>query len=251
MSHAITNAWDTGDYPQCINIDDDAYPERVRFVLGEKAPKELYFQGNMALLNLPSISIAGSRKASDRGLAITADCARQAVRNNIVVVSGNAAGVDFEAHYNSLKEGGKTIFVLPEGMQHFRIKKGLRDVWNWDNILVVSQFPPDAIWRGYRAMERNKVIIALSRALIVIEAGETGGTLDAGKTMLEYNYPLFVVDYENAPEEAKGNKILLDEKATPLTKNRNTGGVSFEPIVNVVRDDYIMNASAYQRDLEI
>ncbi len=250
MSQAITD-WDIGEYPHCITEDDNAYPERIKFVMGKKSPHELHFQGNMDLLNFPSLGIAGSRKASEKGLNITADCARQAAQHNIVVVSGNATGVDFEAHYNSLKAGGKTIFVLPEGMGHFRVKKNLRDVWDWNNVLVVSQFPHDAVWRGYRAMERNKVIIALSRALIVIEAGATGGTLDAGETMLKYEFPLFVADYADAPEEAKGNKILLDRKAKRLTKSRSTNSVFFTPVADEVCKDFIFNSSPRQWDMKV
>ena len=48
-------------------------------------------------------------------------------------------------------------------------------MWDWDRVLVVSQFQPDEPWKAFRAMTRNQLIIALSRVMIVIEAGENGG----------------------------------------------------------------------------
>ena len=91
---------------------------------------------------------------------------------------------------------GSTILVLPEGLDHFRIKRDLRDDWDWDRILVVSQFEPEAIWKAFRAMTRNETIIALSHAMIVIEAVATGGTLSAGLSTLKAGKPLFVAVYD-------------------------------------------------------
>jgi len=109
----------------CIHIDDAVYPERIKLVLGKKAPKKLYTIGNKQLLNAVGVGFCGARNASEKGLETAKDCAWQFSQNNITVISGNANGVDFEAHYHTLKNGGKTIFVLPEGINHFKIKKSL------------------------------------------------------------------------------------------------------------------------------
>ena len=98
--------------------------------MGNKAPKHLNMVGNIDLLNIDGLGFCGSRKISSKGLETAQDCANQVAHHNISVVSGNAAGVDFEAHYNCLKAGGKTILVLPEGINHFRIKKVLQPVWD-------------------------------------------------------------------------------------------------------------------------
>jgi DNA processing protein len=189
---------------------------------GGKAPI-LSTLGNLALLDTPGLGLCGSRKASEKGIAVAIDCAEQAVRAGFTVISGNAAGVDLAAHRAALANGGATILVLAEGIDRFRIRRELRPVWDWERALVLSRFPADATWRAYRAMERNDVIIALSRAMIVVEAGETGGTLAAGLRTLQHGKPLFVADYENIDAVAPGNAQLLAKGAMRLRRSRETG----------------------------
>lgn len=189
---------------------------------GGKAPV-LSTLGNLALLDVPGLGFCGSRKASEKGIDVATDCAEQAVKAGFVVISGNAAGVDLAAHHTALAQGGATILVLAEGINSFRIRRELKPVWDWDRVLVISQFPAAAVWQAYRAMERNDVIIALSRAMIVVEAGDTGGTLAAGLRTLQVGKPLFVADYENIDAVAPGNAQLLAKGAMRLRRSRETG----------------------------
>jgi DNA processing protein len=167
--------------------------------------------GNLDLLDTPGLGFCGSRKASEKGIAVTVDCAEQAVKAGFTVISGNAAGVDLAAHHTALAHGGATI------------RQELRPVWDWARVLVISQFVPQAVWQAYRAMERNDVIISLSRAMIVVEAGKTGGTLAAGLRTLQLGKPLFVAEYENIEQVAPGNAQLLGKGASRLRRSRETG----------------------------
>ena len=78
--------------PIRINLRDARCPHRVKAVMGAKKPKHLDMVGNLELLDMPSLGICGSRKATSQGLKITQACAEQAARGNVAVVSGNAAG---------------------------------------------------------------------------------------------------------------------------------------------------------------
>lgn len=213
-----------------IAIDDPEYPSVLNSAMGSKAPKTLSYAGNLGLLKLPSVGFCGSRKASEQGLAAARDCASQAADLGIAVVSGNAAGVDVEAHFHALANGGSTILVLPEGIENFRIRKVLQPVWDWDRVLVLSQFEPQHGWQAYRAMARNKVIIGLSGAMIVIEAGNRGGTLDAGKSTLEMGLPLFVAQYEQVSFDAGGNEALIQMGGVPLFKLRSTNRANMSKV---------------------
>lgn len=204
------------------------YPEALA-ALGTKAPT-LSVMGNIDLLTKPGIGFCGSRKASDRGLDVAADCADQAAAMGFSVVSGNAAGVDAVAHGAALAAGGDTILVLPEGFDYFRIRKDLRPHWDWERVLVVSQFERNARWQAYRAMSRNQVIIALSKAMVVIEAGTTGGTWNAGVSTLQAGKPLFVAIYDHAATSADGNPLLIDKGGVPLSRSRATGRANVEKI---------------------
>lgn len=217
--------------PRVLTRGEPPYPSRVVALLGKKAPEHLHCLGNLDLLSKPPVGFCGSRKVSARGLAVAEDCANQLAPQGFVVVSGYAAGVDMAAHATALAAGGETIIVLAEGLDHFRVKKDIRAVWDWERVLVVSPFPREAAWKPYRAMERNGLIIALSRAMVVIEAGATGGTLHAGTSSLKLGVPLYVVEYGDMRERAPGNRELLLSGGHALKKNPLSGAANLLPLI--------------------
>jgi DNA processing protein len=206
-----------------LEIDDVKYPARLKCVLGKQAPQRIFVQGNLRLINEHAISFCGARNASEKGIQAAAICARTACKNSFVITSGNARGVDRATHREALVNGGSTILVLPEGFDHFRVPVELRDSWDWDRVLIVSQFEPKTVWRSYHAMARNKVIMGLSCAMIVVEAGEKGGTRAAGEEALKLSIPLFAVDYGFDENVAPGNRALIARGAKPLKKSKETG----------------------------
>lgn len=213
------------DFPPAIVIDraDDRFPEPLVVLLGKRAPNRLFVRGNLNLIQRHAISFCGARDASEKGIEAAALCARTAVRNDFVITSGNARGVDRATHREALASGGATILVLPEGMNHFRIAPELKDVWDWERVLVISQFEPETVWKSYHAMDRNKVIMALSCAMIVVEAGEKGGTRAAGEDALRLRIPLFAIDYGFDETIAPGNRVLIGKGAKRLKRLRDTG----------------------------
>ena len=219
-----------------IDSDSNEYPQALRAVLGRKAPGRISCKGNIELLGALGIGFCGSRNATSEGLRVAYDCAQQAGSSCITVISGNAKGVDAAAHLASLKAGGSTIIVLPEGISRFRPRAELREVISWDRTLVISQFNDDAVWRAHQAMTRNKTIIALSFAMIVIEAGESGGTLDAGKTTLQFDLPLFVADYQGPPGNRPGNEILLRQGGRALGRSRSSGLANMTKVFDLRSD---------------
>ncbi|GFZ79945.1 hypothetical protein RLOatenuis_1400 [Rickettsiales bacterium] len=249
--------------PIRVELDDALYPERVKRIMVSQAPKHLDMVGNTELLNMPGLGFCGSRKSSPKGLEIAQDCAEQVARKNfpraalskdlasrsgldISAVSGNAAGVDFEVHYNCLKAGGKTILVLPQGINYFRIRKALKSVWDWERVLVVSQFEPNEPWRAFRAMIRNQLIIALSRVMIIIEAGEKGGALNAGEETLKYGVPLYVAQYRDMP---RGNQMLLDMGALKLAKRKSENRANLAKVFDSMKEDKLLKSLPQQGDL--
>lgn len=217
-----------------LRLEDASYPENLKAVLGKKAPATLYFLGNLSLLKNPGVGFCGSRNASEKGLETAKDCAEQVAKNGSVVISGYASGVDMMAHHIALESGGATIIVMPEGIEHFKIKQGLRDVWDWSRVLVLSQCKPHEVWKAYHAMNRNQVIIGLSRAMIVIEAQEKGGTIEAGKSALKLHMPLFVAEYSDM-QRTPGNSTLLQLGAFSLKKNRSEGRARLTSLFDTVK----------------
>lgn len=216
-----------------LHRDEGSYPQKLKEVLGKLAPASIYYKGNLSLLDKQGVGFCGSRNASEKGLRTAKDCAEQVVDESLVVVSGNASGVDLVAHRTALENGGTTILVLPEGLNHFRIKKELREVWDWSRVLVISQFKPQEIWQAYRAMSRNQIIIGLSEAMIVIEAQEKGGTIEAGKSALKLKVPLFVAEYQDMTH-TQGNVRLLEMGAARLKKKQSVGKAKLTSLFSTI-----------------
>lgn len=224
---------------QFMILQKDDYPKNLKEFLSTNTPPVLSLIGNTELLKRKKVAFSGSRNVSDKGINITEDAVKSLVENDVTVVSGYAKGVDYTAHYTALKNGGSTIIVLPEGINHFRIKKEYKDVWDWDRVLVISEFQPNERWMASRAMKRNNTIIALSDIIMVIEAGQTGGSLDAGLKTLDMRKPLFVPQYAQIPESAEGNITLLNKGALPLKMSKETLKPNTGKILDLIRGNIL------------
>lgn len=195
---------------------DENYPNHLIRILGKTAPTVLFVQGDSRVLNRSAVGFCGSRKASENGLRIASECAKVLAPEDVNIISGYAHGVDLAAHRGALECGGVTTFVLAEGILHFRPKRDIVEFMNERNYLAISEFSPSHPWTVHNAMRRNRTICGLSDAIIVIEAGLTGGTFEAGKTALELNVPLFAVEYREPPKSAEGNGYFLEHGAFAL-----------------------------------
>ncbi|MHB8627311.1 MAG: DNA-processing protein DprA [Aggregatilineales bacterium] len=211
---------------------DPGYPLQIQQRLGDSAPSLLYVKGDLKLLALPGVAFSGSRHTSEEGIQHTMALAADAVKANFTVISGHAPGTDAAAHQVALMQGGVTVLVLPEGMLRFRLRPELRDGYDLhpDNAVIVSEFPPNVPWSAQNAMIRNQMILGLAQALCVIEAGDTGGTLDAGERALKLKMPVFVLDYSDLPASATGNQRLIEQGAQPISVNPRP---TLPPIPNV------------------
>lgn len=214
-----------------IAIPAPEYPQILITLLRQNTPTVLSCMGNLSLLSKPKVGFSGSRKASEKGLWITKDCASQLADLDICVVSGYAGGVDMAAHRAALQNGGSTIIVLPEGIDAFHVKEEIKADWDWERVLVVSEFMPHDGWMASRAMHRNNTIIALSDAMFVVEAGDTGGSFDAGLKTISMGKSLFVPRFEQIPDTAKGNSILLSKGALPMMRKRLSSRVNIEGLI--------------------
>lgn len=203
------------------DLESEDYPNRVRWLLKDSTPKQLEMQGNRELLKEKCVAFSGVRAPSLKGLHAVRDCAEQVANQKMVVVSGGARGVDFEAHYTALKHGGSTIIVLPQGIETYTLPERLKEVWDWERGLILSQFRSSASWKGFQALERNKVIVALGESTIIIESNDSGGTFHTGTYSVNRRLT-YAIQYHDMSHVAKGNQLLIEAGATPVVKNKET-----------------------------
>ena len=201
---------------EVIPLDHEVYPKNVLKLMEDGAPPLLFCEGQLSLLQSEGIAIVGSRNASDEGVKIARQFAAELAIQGENVISGYAKGIDTNAHLGALEENGTTTIVLSFGILEFSKKKIFSDLKWKGNTLIISQFHPVEKWSARNAMIRNKLVCALSKALIVIESGEErgksgsmSGTFDTGKTALEMKIPLFVVSPGSFRNLPLGNKGLI------------------------------------------
>lgn len=200
-----------------IPFTDKRYPVPLKRV--ESFPPILYMLGNQALVQKSAVGICGSRNASDSGLRNARNFGQTAGKLGLVVVSGYAKGIDTMAHLGAMDSNGYTIVVLPEGINQFRRKRVFNNVSDFDErTLIISQFYPKMTWQISAAMDRNAVICGISDAVAIVEAGETGGTIAAGRVCLAQKKPLWVIDYDKLPSSAGGNRTLINEGGISLRR---------------------------------
>lgn len=139
---------------------------------------ELYAAGDLSLLTHPSVAVVGSRDASEEGCRRAARLARELVAAKVVVMSGLAAGIDAAAHRAAIESGGRTIAVtaMPLDRAYPAENASLQMAIYRHHLLLTPSvhgrrvFPKDF-------PERNRVMARLARATVVIEAGDTSGSL--------------------------------------------------------------------------
>lgn len=190
---------------------------------GKCSAPVLFCLGNRSLLRKEGIGMCGSRAVSDLGLKAAVACGQEVSSRKLSVISGYAKGVDTATHLAALESGGTTVIVLAEGFDHFRIKQVFKEHFDPERVLVVSQFYPSQPWLSHAAMTRNAIIYGLGRALVVVEAGERGGTLAAGQGAIRMGRPVFVLNF--GKDTPPGNRILLDRGGFPVESKESLGKI--------------------------
>jgi len=172
------------------------YPGQIRTALHNGYPERLFCMGNAALLKERQIMICGSRNSSETGRKLAFDCGCQLARRGYSVASGYARGIDMAAHYGALEVCGGTVAVIPYGILKLRMKSALRECAEAGLFLVVSEYPPMYPFTVHGAFRRNKILVALAEAVIVIEPGDTGGTWHSARCARKMGRRLFYLEGE-------------------------------------------------------
>ncbi len=186
-----------GPYPdlQVLIPGDPQWPTQLDD-LGDRAPYALFTRGAAALrlLLLSSVSVVGSRACTVYGTHVTHDISAGLAADGCTVVSGGAYGIDAAAHRAALAAGGVTVAVLAGGVDvaYPRAHEGLF-AQIVDDGLLVSEAPPHTPALRHRFLARNRLIAALTRGTVVIEAALRSGALSTAGHAAQLNRPVAAV----------------------------------------------------------
>lgn len=195
-------------------LEDPRYPELVRQL--PEPPAMLYVRGDADALSRPCLSVIGARVATPYGIAAAEMAARIAAESGIVVVSGGARGCDSAAGAAALDAGGTHIAVLGCGADVVYPKSSgpLLQRTLESGGAIVSLDPWGMEPRRWAFPRRNRVIAALSRALVVTEAGMPSGTFSTAETANALGHEVLAIPGSIFSKQSRGSNYLISVGAT-------------------------------------
>jgi DNA processing protein len=175
-----------------LDLTSAHYPPQLLEL--QDAPLLLYVQGSVASLSAPQLAMVGSRSPTPPGRASADEFAAQLAQAGLTITSGLALGIDAASHEGALREAGRTIAVLATGLdqiyptQHRALATRIAA-----SGALVSEFPPQTPPRKSNFPRRNRIISGLSRALLVVEAASSSGSLLTARLACEQGRKVFAI----------------------------------------------------------
>lgn len=198
-----------------IFIDDDQYPKALLDL--EDPPEKLYLIGNPNALK-QGLAVVGARRATPYGLSCAKHFATLAARQNIVIISGGAFGCDSASHKAAVRENKQTVVFLGGGCNEVypvgneRLFQEIID----KNGAIVSEHDWDYPPIPHTFLKRNRLIAALSKATLIVEAGLPSGTFSTADFASQINREVFSIPGPITNENSMGCNKLIYEGAKPI-----------------------------------
>jgi DNA processing protein len=187
-----------------------------------EAPFCLWVRGPLSLnaATARSVAIVGARACTPYGERVATDLADGCANRGITVVSGAAYGIDGAAHRGALAAGGPTIAVLACGIER-AYPRGHEQLINriGQQGAVISEVPPGSSPTRWRFIERNRLIAALARATVVVEAGHRSGAMGTAARADKLSLPVAAVPGPVTSAQSYGCHRLLRQGAICVTSS--------------------------------
>lgn len=202
---------------QLITPEDPDWPAGVNDL--DLPPIALLIKGNRGILKdlYKSISIVGSRKPTTYGNQMARYLSRRAANSGILVVSGGAVGIDSTAHIEVLAMKGSTICVQAAGFNYLYPKENRKLFEEITKTgLLISEVMPGTQSKPFRFLTRNRLIAALSKATVVVEAEYISGSIRTARDAAEIFRPVFAVPGEVTSPLSQGCHRLIAERVADI-----------------------------------
>ncbi|HEY0744284.1 MAG TPA: DNA-processing protein DprA [Chryseosolibacter sp.] len=202
---------------QLIFFSDTNYPSRLKQV--NDAPSLIYTKGVIDFENPKTIGIVGTRKATQYGRECVEEFVRDLVPHQPLIVSGLAYGIDIHAHKHSIKNNLPTIGVMGSGMDNIypaSHKEIAKQMMLNGGLVTEHRFgtQPDA----HNFPARNRIVAALSDAVVIVEAAEKGGALITAEIANSYNKDVFAFPGNIGQSHSEGcNNLIKSNRAHLIT----------------------------------
>lgn len=214
-----------------VSRADPNYPRRLKARLREDAPAVLYGCGDIGALEFGGLAVVGSRKVDDWLIEHTIDVGRLAARAGRMLVSGGAKGIDQAAMRGALEAGGKVCGVLADSLEKTSMNREHRNLLLDGQLTLISPYDPCAGFNVGHAMQRNKLIYALSDASLVVSSDFNKGGTWAGAIEQLDKLKLVPVYIRSTGALTPGLEALRGKGAIPWPNPRDVD--SFETVFEV------------------
>lgn len=197
----------------CITIIDDDYPENLTHIYDP--PWVLYAAGNLPLLtNRKMLSVVGSRTPTQYGYRTMEKLLVPLIKEQWVIVSGLARGIDTQAHQLSIDYKSHTIAIIAGGFYNIYPKENLQLAkMIMKNHLLLSEYPPHIFPQKWQFPVRNRIISGLSLGTLIIEAQERSGSLITADQALQQGREVFAVPGSIFDPNSTGTNKLIQAGA--------------------------------------
>lgn len=201
-----------------ITIEDNEYPKNLKEIYDY--PISLYIKGNKNILNQEkNIAIIGCREYSQYGKNCALYFSYNLAKENVIITSGLAKGIDSFSHIGTIQAKGKTIAVLGNGLDTIYPKENakLADKIIQNNGAIISEYPLGTKPEKMNFPERNRIISGISKGIIVIEAKKKSGTMLTVDFALEQGKDIYAVPGNINSINSTGTNDLIKQGAKLVT----------------------------------
>lgn len=185
----------------------------------DEIPYLLRMQGSPVWLERPGLAVVGSREPGAFSLQwMNQELSLFFSENNCFSVSGAARGVDQKAHALSLLQKTPTVALLPSGLKNIyppTFENWVRPIIEGGGALL-SEYEDEQVMQKHHFLQRNRLISALAKATLIIEARRRSGTLITAQEAVEQHRPVWVIPGHPLDTRYQGGLDLIIEGATPL-----------------------------------
>lgn len=215
---------------QSVALGGAGYPPSLLHLYDP--PPVLFYQGksSLAALPAPALGVVGSRNCDRAGSEIAETFAAQLAGRGVCIVSGLALGIDAAAHRGALVGGGAhipTVAVLGSGLATVHPKTNLplsRELLAKGGLLL-SEFEPNEPPYPGNFLRRNRILAALSKGVLVIQAGDASGSLVTARHALDLGREVMVVPGDIRDPRYAGSNRLLKQGAHLVTTVSDIEGI--------------------------
>ena len=201
-----------------VEAEDTRYPDLLKQITDP--PKRLYYKGDWDVDIFRScLAVVGSRRMTSYGRRITDELVSKAALSGITIVSGFMFGVDAQAHRAAVSVGGRTIAVMPCGIDliHPAHQEDLYAAILENDGLIISEYEADAPPVRWMYPARNRIVAGLSQATLVVEGALKSGSLITADLTKKFGRKLFAIPGPLTSPVSQGTLQLIKEGASMVT----------------------------------